>query len=460
MKHKNNIPSDVIHLTKIFRKENFEIFLVGGCVRDLIMGTEPHDYDMCTNATPDQMKELCRKYRLSCIPTGLQHGTITVRLNHESYEITTYRVDGAYSDGRHPDKVAFTDNLREDLLRRDFTINAIAMDPITCKLYDPFGGCLDIAQKKLRAVGHADARLSEDGLRILRALRFAIKYDLMIDDELENAIHSHKDMLLLTSNLISRERITDEFRKIFTTGKPVSEIFMQFRDVIAAVIPEIQKTFDFDQNNRYHKHDVYEHLLAVTDYCKSNKFEIRMAALLHDIGKPDAYVTDELGRGHFYGHPEISANICRPMLHRQFKLSNEEYSRIVELIEFHDADVKETTKSVKRVLNKHGVDFMTDWFVLKQADMDDHIYPDDKYITTTRNMKAIADEIINSMQAFTIKDLAVNGKDLMDELGLKPGKTIGIILDKLLEEVIEETLENNKESLLAKADEIRERITK
>lgn len=448
------VPKDVVEIARIFKKESYEIFLVGGCVRDIFMDIEPHDWDMCTNATPNQMIDICNKYQLHYIETGLQHGTLTIHLNGENYEVTTYRIDGKYSDGRHPDSVSFTTSLEEDLARRDFTINAMAIDPITATIFDPYGGSVHIMNKKLIAVGKPDERLEEDGLRILRALRFAIKYDLSIDSSLALAIKNHNYMLSLEKGLISRERVTEEFRKMFTCNMPVIYVFSAFRDTVATIIPEIEKTFDFNQNNKYHTHDVYTHILHVVDNCKTTKFEIKMAALLHDIAKPDSYVEDEEGFGHFYGHPKMSADICAPMLKKQFKLSTIEYDRIMELVEFHDMDIAETTKSVRRALNKHGKEYMEDWLILKQADMDDHNYFDDKHMRTVSGIKTIMENIIESNMAFSLKDLDINGNDLMRELQLKPSPTIGQILGILLQKVIDDELENRYDALLFEARQI------
>jgi tRNA nucleotidyltransferase (CCA-adding enzyme) len=446
------MPADILQLATLFSKAGYQLYLVGGCVRDMIMGVKPHDYDMCTNATPDEMMTLCKKYNLMVVPTGEKFGTITIFINSTGYEVTTFRKEAAYSDGRHPDQVEYTTDLIEDLSRRDFTINAIAMDPVSKTFTDPFGGVLDIVTKRLVAVNNPHERIAEDGLRILRAMRFAIKYNLKMDQELIVAIHEHVDMLSEDNGYVSRERVTEEFRKILTSGKSIKYIFAKFRDVIATIIPEIEPCFDFDQNNHYHIHDVYEHMLYVVDDCClwSNKFEIRMAALLHDIGKPNAYVEDEHGRGHFYGHPKISADICRNMLQTRFRLTNAEYNRIIELIEFHDMTVVETSKSVKKALNAHGSDFMYDWFVLRKADMKDHIYDPDRPPHNITKIQHIMYEILDKQAAFSLKDLKINGNILIKKYGMKPGKEIGDILNQLLEDVINENIENTEDALGAK----------
>lgn len=444
------IPKEILKINNMFKSNGFALHLVGGCVRDMLLGEVPHDYDMCTDAKPDDMIRMCKENGLKYADIGIAHGTISIIMNNEWYEITTYRIDGEYSDNRHPDQVSFTNSLEEDLSRRDFTINAMAMTPDTKELIDPFGGRIALFDKKLIAVGDADKRIEEDALRMLRAIRFAIRYELSVDEKLKRAIHENVYQI----NYVSKERITDEFRKLFSYGKPVFEFFKEFRDLIEILIPDISPCVGFWQNNKYHKHNVYGHMLAVVDLCKTTKFEIKMAALLHDIGKPKAYDTDEEGNGHFYGHPKISKEICEKLLKQYFRLTADEKERILLLVEHHDMEIAETKKSVKRVLNKYGEDFMRDWLILKQADMDDHVYPNDKMLHTVSGIETIMNDIIESSAAFSLKDLAVNGNDLMCELNIKPGKEVGMILNRLLSDVMDEALENNKHQLLKRAKEL------
>ena len=450
------IPDDIVELTKMFTENHFELYLVGGCVRDFIMNTKPHDWDMCTNATPKQVLTLAEAYGLKCFTTGMPYGTIQVIINDKIYEITTYRTETSYSDGRHPDSIKFASDLTTDLSRRDFTINAIAMNPVTRCIADPYAGSVDIIYRRLCAVGNPDERLKEDALRILRALRFAIRYDMIINTDLAAAIHRNKDLLSADAGCVSRERVTDELVKIFAAGKPIARIFTEYRDVIAVLFPEIEKTFDFSQNNKYHRHNVYEHMLAVTDNCKTTDPVIKLAALLHDIGKPDAYAEDEEGHGHFYGHPKISAEIAGPMLKKQLRLSNANYERAMELIEFHDDTPAPTVKAVRRAAYRHGAAFMCDWFILRQADMDDHIYPDSSHTDDMNTVKELFAATIET-QLFTRKDLAINGKDLMSRLGLKPGRQIGRIIETLVNEAVDGNVANNKKALLARAAQIIER---
>lgn len=444
VKLEKRIPNAVFDIARAFNTKGFELYLVGGCVRDMALGETPHDWDMCTNATTDEILSVCKDNHYVAILTGIAHGTITIHIGDENYEVTTYRIDGDYSDGRRPDSVQFTTSLHEDLARRDFTINAMAMDPLTFHVVDDFNGVEHLKNHKLVAVGNADARLSEDALRMLRAIRFAIKYHMDMDVELQKAIHDHVSMI----SHVSKERITDEFRKMFATGQPVKRYFMEFRDLIGTIIPDMKPCFDFNQNNRYHIHDVYEHILYVVDYCKSNRFEIKMAALLHDIGKPDCYVTDEEGFGHFYGHPPVSHDMSVHVLNNDFRVSTAEKERILELVRYHDMTVADTVKSVRRALSNHGEDFMRDWLILTQADRDDHVYPDGKYKSSVEDLIPIMEHILESDMAFSVKDLNIDGNDLMKEFRLKPGKIIGEILNVLLDAVLEEKVDNEKFLLL------------
>lgn len=446
------IPSDAIRVIETLNNSGYEAYLVGGCVRDMLMGVEPHDWDICTNATPDETKRVMKEHKIYTFDSGIKHGTITAVLNGENYEVTTYRSEADYSDGRHPDRVEFITDIHEDLKRRDFTINAMAYNPLTDELIDDFNGHLDLQNGIIRAVGNASERFDEDSLRILRALRFAIKYQFNIDEYTSLSMHRQRGLLVN----ISKERITDEVRKMLTSGKPVKVHFMEYKDIIGTIIPEIIPCFNFNQNNKYHKHDVYEHILYVVDNCNTTKFEIKMAALLHDIGKPKAYIEDMGGWGHFYGHPQISYEMSQSILRNDFRVSTEQLERTLELILYHDMEVASTKASVKRALNKHGVDFMYDWFILKQADMDDHIYPNKNcnYIIDISGIEARIQQILDEQSCFSLKDLAIGGKDIMTKLGVKPGKHIGIILNTLLEEVIDEKISNESDVLLNKAVEI------
>lgn len=445
------IPISALNIIKIIQSYGYEAYFVGGCVRDLLLDKTPNDWDICTNAKPDEIISILKSNKYRYHTVGIEFGTVTAICKDDEYEITTYREDGDYTDNRRPDAVNFVLNIDGDLSRRDFTINAMAYDPVNNKVIDKYNGYRHLKEGKLVAVGDADKRFKEDALRILRALRFAIKYNLEIDEDTDNAM---KDNYMLLYN-ISYERITAELEKILTCGEPVWEYFMRYDYIIGQVIPELRPCFGFDQNNKYHLHDVYEHILYVVDGCKTTKFEIKLAALLHDIGKPASYVEDAEGWGHFYGHPEVSYEISQEVLKNRLRLTREQSERVLTLVKYHDITIANTKASVKRALNKHGEDWLKDWFILKQADMDDHIYPKKvSWYMDIQELKNKMQQILDENACFTVKDLAINGKDLMNNLGLKPGKQIGLILNTLLNEVIDEKINNSYTELIERAKEI------
>lgn len=437
------VPKDVMWLTQKLKEQGHTAYCVGGCVRDSLMGVKPHDWDLTTSAIPEQIIQVLKTNNIAYHTVGIEFGTVTAIIHNEEYEITTYRLETNYEDGRHPSDVFWSKSIYEDLARRDFSMNAIAYDCDSDEFIDPYNGIKAIKDGVLITVGSPTDRFNEDALRILRAIRFAIKYNLSISPATDVAIHEKYEGLAQ----VSKERITEEFRKILNCGKPVFDIFMKYHDVIFLLIPELKMCYRFDQNNRYHTHDVYEHILHVVDGCKTNKFEIKMSALLHDIGKPNCYSEDENGFGRFYGHPEVSGIITNSVLNSDFRVTSSEKELILKLVENHDMPLAETRKSIRRAMLKFGVDFLNDFFILKQADIDDHIYPDDKYITTTDNFKSIMQELIDEDACFSMKDLAINGNDIMQILNIRAGKKVGEMLSILLDEVIEDKLENKHEIL-------------
>jgi tRNA nucleotidyltransferase (CCA-adding enzyme) len=440
MKFKANMPAPVEFILQELNSCGYDAYTVGGCVRDGLLGNEPHDWDICTSATPDRIMEAFPHEKI--IPTGLKHGTVTILINNDPYEITTYRIDGKYTDGRRPDNVYFTNSLAEDLQRRDFTINAMAYNPVT-GIIDPFNGRKDLLDGILRCVGNPDDRFKEDALRILRAIRFSVKYGLTIEQKTFEAMNLNKERL----RDISKERITSELEKMLTSGKDIKDIFTLCSNIISFIIPEMECCIGFDQHNKYHKHTVYEHILSVVDYCETDDFIIKMAALLHDIGKPSTYTEDDEGYGHFYGHPEVSYEISKEILSKRLRLSNDQYDEILLLVKYHDMDLATTRRSVKRALNKLGESTLKKWAILKYADRKEHIgFSEEKVRGNLVRIKEISDRIIASHDCFTIKDLSVNGSDLIN-IGYTPGKELGDILKHLLQLVID-GCENDKDMLL------------
>lgn len=445
-----NMIENGIKVCEIIKNNGFEAYFVGGCIRDMKMNTEMKDVDITTNATPEDIHNMFNSY----IDTGIDHGTVSVRVDKDSdfYEVTTYRIDGKYDDGRHPNEVIFTPSLTEDLARRDFTMNAIAYDPITNITVDPFNGEQDIKDRIVRCVGNAKSRFMEDPLRVLRAMRFAIKYRFNISSNTKEAMHD-REVLNRLAECISKERITDELRKMLTCGQPIHDIFVEFMDVIGIIIPEMILCFNAPHNNVWHKHDIYEHILYVVDGCNTNKFEIKLAALLHDIGKP-ACRTSEDGRDHFYGHPEVSVEIARDIFNKDLVISNKEKAHILTLIEKHDIYINDTHKGMTRLLSETSEEFMRDWLILKWADLDDHKAPAGKEniledtIRRYNNFKNNLDTIIAEANALKVTDLKINGRDIMEMFNIKPGPEIGRILKQLFEDVLDEKCVNEREALL------------
>ncbi len=416
--------------------KGFEAYLVGGCVRDSVMGITPHDYDITTSATPDEMLECF--YEFKVFKTGLKHGTLTVVIDENQIEVTTFRIDGEYTDFRRPDSVCFSRDLKEDLSRRDFTVNALAYSEKT-GIVDMFGGLEDIKNKIIRCVGEPDKRFFEDALRILRALRFSSTLDFKIDPNTAISIQKNKQLI----KNIAVERIFAEFKKLLC-GSRVEQVLLEFRDVISQFIPEITPCFDFDQQTKYHCYDVYTHIVKTVASIKADE-KMRLTAFFHDIGKPQVFFTDENGVGHFYGHNKTSSKIARQVLKR-LKADNKTIQDVSENVYLHDREVAPTEKSVKRFLSKYSLQSFYDLLEIKKADAAAHAkeYRDrTEYLQTLYDLSS---KIISDGQCFSLKDLAVDGYDLV-ALGYK-GKDVGASLEFLLSEVIDGKVQNQKEALI------------
>ena len=443
---------NAIKVSEVLIKNGFEAYLVGGFVRDSIMGRDAKDIDITTNALPEQVQRLFNSH----IDTGLKHGTVSVRVDKDSdfYEVTTYRIDGKYDDGRHPDTVTFTPSLKEDLARRDFTMNAIAKNPVTNEFVDPFNGREDLAKGIVRCVGDAKQRFMEDPLRVLRAMRFAIKYGFTIEDSTKVAMHD-TEVLKRLDECISKERITDELRKMLVSGNPIREIFAEFSDIVGVIIPEMIPCIGAPHNSRWHPHDIYEHILYVVDGCKSNKFEIKLAALLHDIGKPASRVhDDEYNCDHFYGHQLVSVDIAREVFEKDLRLSVRERERVIGLILHHDDTISPEYKHIRRFIVNTSEELVRDWIFLKEADIMDHRCPvgeEDAWNDMLQRFelfKKNIDIVVEQENAFKITDLEVGGKDIIDLLNIKPGPLVGQILKGLFDAVIDEQVKNERTALL------------
>lgn len=447
-----------IEICRELNKHGFDAHFVGGCIRDMKMNTQMKDIDITTNADPEEVQRIFPSH----INTGLTHGTVSVRLDKDScfYEVTTYRIDGKYDDGRHPDKVIFTNSLKQDLARRDFTMNAIAFDPITETTVDPFNGEQDIKNKLIRCVGNPKNRFMEDPLRVLRAMRFAIKYGFDIEEGTKSAMHDSEVIEKLVE-CISKERITTELSNMLTSGKPVHDIFMEFSDVISALFPDFKKMVNAPHNNPWHIHDLYEHCVCVIDACETNRFDIKLAAMFHDIGKPDCRTHDEVtGFDHFYKHPFRSHDICEVAFERDLRLSNKDRDNALTLVAIHDIEVKITDNSIRRMIVNYGEDLVRAWLILKKADVSDHIVAPGRE-KSWENLKQRLnhfterlDSVLSNMNAFAIRDLAIGGNDVMRILNLKPGPEVGKVLNKLFESVLNNELPNEKTALEQRVREL------
>lgn len=442
---KINLPEEVKTLLNELHNNDYKAYVCGGAVRDSILGRVPKDWDICTSATPDEMLKIFKNKKV--IPTGLQHGTITVMLNDNPIEITTFRCDGKYSDNRRPDSVEFTNNVIEDLKRRDFTINAMAYNEKE-GLVDPFNGRVDLSNRTIRCVGEPEERFNEDALRILRALRFAARYNFNIDDKTEKGL---VDKRYLLKN-ISAERINSELCNILMSKDCGMWMFKHYPEVFRQVIPELGEMMGFLQYNPHHLYDVWEHTLKCMMYEEIHEeadLTVRLAVLLHDIGKPYCRTIDESGVGHFYGHAKISAEIAEDILIR-LRFSNDIKDKVVELIANHDITFTPTARVVKRLLNKMGEEQLRRLLLLRRFDMHGQNWRIDSWDEKERRLRQmypILNAIIEENECFQLKDLAVNGRDVI-ELGFKEGKKVGTILNALLIAVIDGDVKNEKEKLI------------
>lgn len=433
-----NIPDAPKQLMKILLDAGYEAYIVGGCVRDFLLGRVPHDWDICTNALPEQMKECFASYHV--IETGLKHGTLTVMVDHVGYEITTYRTDGEYTDHRHPDSVQFVGTLQEDLMRRDFTINAMAAD-INGKIFDFFDGQNDLKKCLIRCVGSANARFQEDALRILRAFRFASRYSFDIERNTHIAIWANYKLL----KSVSMERVNHELSGILMGD--CYGVLHEYYDIFALWIPEVKQCVGFKQNNIHHNRTVWDHIIyAVSVACED--LYTRLALLFHDIGKPLCY-TEKDNVGHFYGHAAISRDIAEKSL-KLLRYDNRTIKIVTQLVEAHDRILEPRKPVIRRCLNKLGREQFLRLLDVKEADYAAQrtMYQDRLHKEQILNMFI---ELYYAQQrqeeCFSLKDLAINGNDLI-QIGYKPGKEIGVMLNRLLEMVIDDTIKNEKEVLL------------
>ncbi len=426
------LPPQVHFCIQQLNQAGFEAYAVGGCVRDLLLGLTPQDFDLCTSATPDQICQVFSQFSL--VENGRKHGTIGVIVDHNLYEITTFRTEGGYQDGRHPDWVEFVTSLQADLSRRDFTVNAMAYAPDT-GLQDPFGGQADLKNHVLRAVGDPYQRFREDALRILRGVRFGVRYGLVPEKATEAAMAQTAPLM----DQLARERVFDELCKLLPLVK--AQDLLRFAPILTQVLPELRPTLGFQQHSPHHIYDVFTHTAHVVAATEPD-LALRWAALLHDVGKPQCFTLDSQGRGHFYGHAQASAQMAEEILLR-LKAPTALRKEVVLLVSQHMTPLEADKKLLRRRMSRLGAPVLWKLLALQQADFGSkgRQEPD-----PFGQVRALLQELEAEKACLSIPDLAVNGHDLM-ALGLR-GPAIGKAQAYLLEQVLEEVLPNEKNALL------------
>lgn len=447
---KCNIDEKCLHILRKLEKSGFEAYIIGGCVRDMIMGRQVHDFDITTNALPQQIIDVFADERT--IPTGIKHGTVTVMYENEPFEVTTFRIDGEYSDCRRPDSVEFTSSLREDCARRDFTMNAIAMD-CNGNISDFFGGIQDIEKRIIRCVGDPEQRFTEDALRILRAVRFSSTLEFDIEkNTAECALKLRKNL-----DFVSAERIRAELVKLIC-GKNCIDVMLNYREIIGQIIPEMNVCFDFSQHSPYHRYNVYEHIVRAVGNAPNSEI-LRTALLFHDIGKPQTFRLDENGRGHFKGHAEVSADIAREIM-RRLTFDNKTIDTACTLIAMHgdkfnfggDDRKSMPIGDIKRMISKIGAENFFLLLKLKKADnsaKNDFVLDENNELD---RIAEVAEKLIAENCCMSLAQLEINGNDLKS-VGLK-GRAIGECLNNLLDKVMGDEIENNYNKLIEYAKEM------
>lgn len=430
-------PISVMKIIETLEQAGFEAYTVGGCVRDSLLGRNPSDWDITTSARPEQVKALFSH----TIDTGIQHGTVTVMLEHVGYEVTTYRIDGEYEDSRHPKEVIFTPLLTEDLKRRDFTINAMAWNP-RAGIIDEFGGMEDLDEGIIRCVGSPEERFSEDALRMMRAVRFSAQLGYEIEPATKAAIRK------LAPNLkhVSAERIQVELVKLVESMHPDYLRVAYETGITKVVLPEFDRCMETEQHNPHHCYTVGEHILHSMLAISSNRY-LRLAMLLHDIAKPEKKRTDEQGIDHFHDHQEASAEMAKVIL-RRLKFDNETIRIVSKLISFHDYRFPAERRSVRRAVWKVGEDLFPMLLQVKAADtMAQSLFEREEKLEWIARVGELYQEILKDKECLSLKDLAVTGRDLI-QAGCAPGPELGRILNEMLQDVLEHPEHNTKEYLL------------
>jgi putative nucleotidyltransferase with HDIG domain len=437
-----HVPRVVRDFAAVFREGGFQCHLVGGAVRDMLLGRTHTDFDIATDAHPQQVIPLFRRV----IPTGIKHGTVTVHFKGTIFEVTTFRTETAYGDGRRPDAVTFTPSIIDDLARRDFTINAIAYDLLADRVADPHEGRRDLREGIIRAIGDPSERFREDGLRPLRACRFAAQLGFIVEEATQKAIPGSLDILAL----VSAERVRDEILKILEAPVPsVGLALMRSTGILAVVLPELLEGEGVAQGS-FHCHDVFWHSLYACDAAPRESPALRLAALLHDVGKPRSLAAGQDGRPTFYGHEKVSAEMTQEIL-LKLKLPNAVIKDVSHLVSHHMFNYQEewSDAAVRRLISRVGEGSIGDIIALRRADQIGMCHENAQYFPQgLAEFAQRVNDVLESGRAFTISRLAIDGNDIMKDLGLKPGPQIGIILNELLQSVLEDPALNEREKLL------------
>jgi len=431
------LPKKVKLIIETLQSHGYEAYAVGGCVRDSILGREPDDWDITTSATPRETKALFTR----TFDTGIEHGTITVLIENEGFEVTTYRVDGEYEDSRHPKEVTFTRSLKEDLLRRDFTINAMAYNDKE-GLVDIFGGMQDLENGVIRCVGNAEERFSEDALRILRAVRFAAQLGFEIEKETKEGICTLADTL----KNISAERIQVELVKLLVSPNPHMICVAYELGITKVILPEFDKMMETTQETPHHCYTVGEHTVKSLQNIEATKV-LRLTMLFHDMGKPEKKTIDENGRAHFKKHDILSAQMTKDILKR-LKFDNDTLYKVTKLVQYHDYRMPAEDKNVRRAMNQIGEELFEDYLAVREADtLAQSDYLREEKMQNLKDIRRCYEEILERKECVSLKDLAISGADLLAD-GMERGKEIGNVLNQLLETVLDYPEYNTREKLM------------
>ena len=434
---KIQLPEKVNTIIQTLQEHGYEAYAVGGCVRDSLLGREPGDWDITTSASPVETKKLFAR----TVDTGIEHGTVTVLLGKEGFEVTTYRIDGKYEDSRHPTEVIFTRNLREDLLRRDFTINAMAYND-TEGIVDIFGGMDDLKRKIIRCVGNARERFGEDALRIMRGVRFAAQLGFSLEKETKEAMTE----LAPTLEKISAERIQTELVKLLVSDSPELIREAYHLGVTAVILPEFDEMMRTGQETKYHRYDVGEHTVQAVCNVPPDKV-LRLTMLLHDVAKPEMKTVDADGTAHFKGHDIRGEQKAKEIL-RRLKFDNDTIHKVTKLVRWHDYRMPAEKKNVRKAMSKISAELFPMYLLVKRADILAHsMYRREEELENLSGLQKCYEEIVADHECVSLKQLAVTGTDLIG-IGMKPGKQIGEVLNELLRIVLEYPEFNNKEHLL------------